>query len=351
MKTQTKQLIALAAVLVVALAVYGGLRAWNNAKEAEETVADETLPLVELSDLTQLSYTTDSGETLTFTKDGKTWVSGEEPELPLVQAAISGMETALRGLEYQRVMEEHDELSGYGLDPAGRTVTGTDADGNTCTILLGDQIDYDGIYYAMVDGQDVVYVVSGDLLDAISYDLMDLAEVETLPEMTEETVKSISLMTSEGELILNKETEKKQEIQEQETGEADENGEAILEEVIVTTEIYHWFLADGTEIPDGNETLTAVLDELSSLSFSSVHAFRPTAEEVETLGLAHTAAVLSVECTDGTQMNLTLGAPDESGESCYASLDSSDRIYLMDVSGIDSLLAMTVETLTAESEE
>lgn len=345
MKSQTKQLIILAAVLVVALAVYGGLRIWNNIEEKKAAEVEDPMTLVELGELTQLTYTTDAGDTLTFTREEGTWISAQEPDLPLVQSDIDSMESALCSLEYQRAMEEHDELSGYGLDPAVYTVTGTDTGGNSCTILLGDQIDYEGIYYAMVEGLDTIYVVSDDLLDAVSYDLMDLAEMETLPEMTEETVGKITLATAESELILNKLTEKLQEVQEQETGETDENGVAITEEVIVTTETYHWSLLDSTEIPDDNETLAAVLDELSFLGFSSVCDFRPTEETLASYALE---TELTVLCADGTQMVLWLGAPDENGTYCYAKLDGSDLIYQVSVSGVDSLLAMTAESLTTE---
>lgn len=348
MKKQTKQLIVLAVVLAVVVVVYAGLRMWNRAQEEKESVVDEPQTLTGLLDLTQLSYTTEDGIKLTFHKEGETWVSSDEPELPLVQESISELEELFCALTYERSLKEHDELVGYGLGPAVRSVTGIDGDDNTCTILLGNEIDYEDIFYAMVEGRDVVYTVSGDLYNAISGGLMDLVQVETLPEMNEETIKSISLTVLGNELVLNKLTEKKQEIQEQASGEVDENGEAIMEEVVVTTELYHWSLADGTEIPDGNGTLAGVLEELSALSFSTVYAFRPTDEEVAQFGLNDTASVLTVERMDGIQVKLILGAPDESGDNCYARLDGSDRIHLVGITDVDGLLAMTAETLNAE---
>lgn len=346
MKSQTKQLIALAIVLLAALAVYVGLRIWNGGKAesgaAEDPVQNPAQSLVELTDLTRLSFTAENGATLSFTKEGDTWLNADEPELPLAQQMLDEIETQFCTLTFQRALEEHDELSGYGLDPAVRTVTGTDAAGGTCTILLGNEVNYEGVYYAMVEGRDTVYTVSGDLFSAISYDLMDLAEAETLPELNEKNVKSISLTIAEGELALNKLTEKKRELQEQETGETDENGEAVT----VLVEIYHWFLSNGAEIPDGNETLTGVLEELSALRFSSVCAFRPTEEELADFGLETT---LTVECMDGTRLVLLLGVPDETGASCYARLDGSDLIHLMPVSCVDDLLAMTEEALTAQA--
>lgn len=347
MKSQTKQLIALAAVLLAALAVYAGLRIWNSGKEERDAAEDSTQDLVELTGLTRLTFTAENGAALSFSREGDAWLSDDEPELPLAQQRISDIETQFCGLVFQRALEEHDELSAYGLDPAVRTVTGTDAAGGSCTILLGNEINYDDIYYAMVEGRDTVYTVSGDLFSTISYDLMDLAEPETLPTLSEENVKSISLTTTEGELILNKRTEKTQEIQEQETGEVDENGDPVMEEVTVPVEVYHWSLSTGAEIPDGNETLTGVLEEVHGLSFSSVYAFRPTEEELAGFGLATT---LTVECTDGTCLVLHLGAPDETGESCFARLDGSDMIHLTPVSGVDGLLAMTEDTLTAQAE-
>lgn len=350
MKVQTKQMIVLAAVLAAALAIYVGLRVWNDGKEengAVEEASDPARELVGLTDLAQLTFTAENGETLSFSREGDIWRSDDEPDLPLVQQKLDDLAAQFCALTFQRALDEHDELSAYGLDPAVRTVTGTDAAGAACTILLGNEVNYEGIYYAMAAGGDIVYTVSGDLFSAISCDLMDLAQTEALPALSEENVKSISLTTSEGELVLNKLTEKKQEVQEQETGEVDENGDPVLEEITVTEEVYHWSLSDGTEIPDGNETLTGVLEELHGLNFSSVCAFRPTEEELEGFQLDTT---LTVECIDGTRLVLLLGAPDEAGTSCYARLDGSDLIHLMPVSGVDSLLAMNEDALTAQAE-
>lgn len=350
MKSQTKQLIILAVVLAAALAVYVGLRLWNGEKQAADAGDETQQDLVELTDLAQLSFTAESGETLSFTKQEDAWVSGDEPELPLDQDLLDAIEAQFCGLAYERALEEHDALADYGLDPAARTVTGTDASGTACTVLLGDEVDYEGIYYAMVEGSDVVYTVSGSLFNAISYDLMGLAQTQTLPELGEDTIQSITLAAGGSELTLNKLTENTQQIQEQETGEMDENGDPVLEEVTVNVDVYHWFLSDDLQVPEGNAALSDVLDELSALQFSSVYTFQPTEEELADLGLAGDAAVLTVECTDGSRFQLVLGNLDETGESCYARADGSDLIHLIASSKVDSLLAMTEETLTAAAE-
>ena len=54
MKKQTKQLLALAGVLVLCVGVYAGLRVWNAGAEEREAAAADYV--VQLTDVTALSF-------------------------------------------------------------------------------------------------------------------------------------------------------------------------------------------------------------------------------------------------------------------------------------------------------
>lgn len=342
MKQQKKQLLILIGVLIAVLAVYLLLRSHNGAGGEVNDGEFESTALVNMDGLTGLSYTDENGQVLEFHKREGTWFHSDWPELILDQEQFSAIEKTLSNLHYQRRLTEYDTLDGYGLEPAVRVVTGTSDQGDVCTIRLGNEINYESIYYAMVDDRDGVYVISGDLFAATDYGLMDLVEVESLPELNQENIKSISVASADGTLQLNKLTEKKQQVQQQETGTTDENGAAIMEDVTVTVEVYRWSLANGRSISTDNETLLAVLDDLSSLNFVCAADYRPTEEQIKEYAFGTT---ITVECIDGTQTVLQIGGVNEVGTQCYARLNASNLIYYMSVSAIDSLLMMSTESL------
>jgi len=344
MKAQTKQMLAAVLILAAVLAVYMAVRTRNN--QEEPVIVDEEPPLsqelLDLDDLVEVSFTATDGEQLSFRKTEGIWISEQEPELNLVQDYLEDVEDYLCELEYQRMLEDHDALMGYGLDPAVRKVSATDEDGVSCVVFLGNEVNYSGVYYAMIEGSDAVYTVSGDLFAATDFNLMELAKVEALPDLSEAAIKSLTLTTADGELVLKKLTERTQEVVEQETGELDENGQPVVQEVTSIKEIYHWSLGSGKTIPEGNTTLIAVLDELNTLMFESVYAYRPDQETMDSYALATS---VTVEYADDTLFVLWLGAPDESQEYCFARQGESDLIHLVSCSGIDDLLSMTEKAL------
>lgn len=331
MKSQTKQLLIFLAVLIAVLAVYLGLRWGSNHTETDDEFLSKIL--VHWDGLTELTYTNEGGDSLAFTKSENGWTSDDEPDLPLEQGMLGDIETAFSSLSYQRVLDNPDGLSAYGLDPAVRSVTGTNSEGESKTILLGNQVGYDDIYYAKEPGSDTIYVISGDLFTATDFALLEFAVLDTFPDLSEANIKSISLTTLDSTLQLNKLTERSQEVQE-------DTGETVI------TENYRWSLSNGTRISNDNATLTAVLEELSALSFDSAAAYRAPEYTYSSFALD---TVLSVACTDGTEMTLHLGAADSTDSLRFARLDYSDLIHWISASSIDSLLAMTSENLLSAS--
>lgn len=332
MKSQTKQLLIFLAVLIAVLAVYLGLRGNNNPEKPNE---DEFLSkiLVHWEGLTEVTYTDEGGDPLTFIKNEYGWVNADEPDLALEQDMLDDIEDAFCSLSYQRVLETPEALSVYGLDPAIRSVSGTSSEGESKTILLGNQVGYDDIYYAREVDSNTVYVISGDLFTSTDFSLLQFAVLETFPVLSESNIKSISLTTPAATLQLNKLTERSQEVQ-ADTGET------------VITEHYRWSLSNGTRISNDNATLTAVLEELAALSFDSAAAYR--ASEYTYTSFAFDVT-LTVACVDGTEMALQIGAPDSNDSFRFARLDYSDLIHWISASSVDSLLTMTTESLLSAS--
>lgn len=348
-KEQTKQLIILIAVFAVVLGVYCALRSGNEKKALQEQEKEDFVALeeklLELEDLIELSFTDRDGMILTFSRNDGVWLCTNEPDLPLSQTAMEDIEYYLRGLGCQRAIKEPDALSDYGLDPAVCTVCAVDVNGNSTTVLLGNEVDHEDMYYALGENPNVVYTVEGSLMNSVNKRLLELAQVDEVPELTEASVKSVSVTTGEQSITLNKTTEKKQTTQMQETGELDAGGQAVTEEIEVVVEVYTWKLSGGKKISGKNEALLTILDELSNLSFDAVCDFRPTEEELEAYELNQ---VLAVELMDGTLFELHIGCKDrESATRCYARVEGSELIHTMSSSGVESLLSLTKDALTA----
>lgn len=331
MKSQTKQLLILLVVLIAVLAVYLGLRWCCNRPETDDEFLSKIL--VHWDDLTELTYTDAGGDSLVFTKSENGWTSDDEPELALEQDMLGDIESAFSSLSYQRILDDPEELSVYGLDPAVRSVTGTNSEGESKTILLGNQVGYDDIYYAKEADSDSVYVISGDLFTATDYALLEFAVLDTFPDLSEANIKSITLTTLDTTLQLNKLTERSQEVQE-------DTGETVI------AENYRWSLANGTQISNDNATLIAVLEELSALSFNSAAVYR--APEYTYSSFAFDT-VLSVTCVDGTEMTLQIGTADSTDSLRFARLDYSDLIHWISASSIENVLTITSESLLSIS--
>lgn len=331
MKSQTKQLLIFLAVLIAVLSVYLGLRSRSNNEKNDDEFLSKIL--VHWDDLTELTYTGAGGDSLTFTKRADGWINEAEPDLKLDQDMLGNIESAFSSLSYQRILDNPDALSVYGLDPAVRCVTGTNSKGESKTFLLGNQVGYDDIYYAKEADKDAIYVISGNLFTATDFTLLEFAILETFPALSESNIKSITLTTLETTLQLNKLTERSQKVQE-------DTGETTI------VENYRWSLSNGTRISNDNVTLTSVLEELSALSFDSAAAYRAPEHSYSSFAFDTT---LNVSCTDGTEMTLQIGAADSTGSLRFARLNSSAMIHWISAASVDGLLTMTAANLLSAS--
>ena len=328
MKGQTKTLAALAVILAVCLGAYLALRSWNQAQEA----VDDTVYLVELADVTALSFTGTDGSDLSFTKADGAWTWDGDAAFPADQDALDALAENAGTLAAVRVFDEPDSLDAYGLDEPAYTVTVAGESGSA-TILIGDPVESN--YYAMLEGSERVATISSALVTGLSVGLMDLAEPEQIPDVTEETLASIRWQSGGSGLLLEKET-LTEDVTDEESGE-------------ITTETTYRWTVNGTEIPEDNEALDTLLSEITYLYFSACYDYAADAETRSACGLDE-PMVLTYTDEEGSETTLSIGAQDESGEYYYASLNDSGAIQLLSNSAVEAFTALTEETLTAAPE-
>lgn len=233
MTKQIKQLLILVGVLVVLLGAYIALRVWNaGAEERAEAQADYVLTLEDIQRLTW-DY---SGEDLDFLKSGESWTWAPDSAFPLEESNLTGLEETLASLKAQRVIEAPDALADYGLDTPDMTLT-VETGSDTVKLLIGDMTGSD--YYVMVEGEDRVYTIDSTLITYLECSLMDMMVLPDIPSMSESNVEQVEVTLTDGTTHqLTKVTETREETVETDTGETDENGEAVTETTTQTVTVY-----------------------------------------------------------------------------------------------------------------
>lgn len=260
MKKQTKQLLALAGVLVLCVGVYAGLRVWNAGAEEREAAAADYV--VQLTDVTALSFD-NGGGTLAFTKTDDNWTLDTDADFPVDGTYLDALANGLESVEAERILEDPDELADYGLEDPAYTLSAETADGESVTLYLGNLDATSSNRYAMREGDERIYTISTSLATLMDYDLldlMDLMELPSLPSMSKSTLSSATLSTAaESHTLTKNEVSREQEV-ETDTGEVDENGDPIYETTTETVTTTTWYL-DGEEVSsdaDGERLASAL---------------------------------------------------------------------------------------------
>lgn len=325
---QGKTLLVLLVLLILCGGVYFALRSYN---ENQEDV-DDTIYLTDLGEVTTLSFTGTDGSDLSFTKADDVWTWNGDSTFPADQDALDALAEDLGQLATVRVFDEPDSLDSYGLDAPALSCTAANADGDTVTVLLGDEVD--GNHYAMVEGESRVATVAATLADELQVSLMDLAEPENIPDVTQGTLASIRWQSGDTDLLLEKET-----ITEETTDDAGETS---------TNTTYAWTV-NGVDIPEDNSTLNDLVSELTYLYFTSCYDYKADADTLAACGLDDPSLLTMTE-EDGTVITLSIGSTTDDGGYYYAILNDSSAIHRLSVSVVETLTGLTQDQLTAEPE-
>ena len=181
-------------LVVAALGViYAGVGAYQaHTKEKEQQQAEnEKIYMTDFSEIKAVSYDND-GNVLAFTKDGDSWTYDGDGQFPVNTTRMDSLAGTVKKLPAVRKLEGGDDLTAYGLDTPVRRVTVSADEGDTTTILIGDKTD-DGNYYAVIDGQNVPYLISSSLFDETAYGLEDMMALEEFPAVLWTDIQTITI--------------------------------------------------------------------------------------------------------------------------------------------------------------
>ena len=204
MKKSTK-LVSAVVVLAVLGGVYVGLNTYVTKEESTESSSEEESKTevysVKTDDIKSLEFIIDKKDTV-FEKKDDLWVKKDETAFPVNQTTLDSAASALEKVEADRVLENVDDLTEYGLDSPSNSVTVTTDDGTT-KFNIGDENTSTNQYYIVKDDEDsTVYVVSSSTVTPFMNSLYDYAQGEDFPTIDSSTVKKVQVSQDEDSYIL-----------------------------------------------------------------------------------------------------------------------------------------------------
>ena len=203
MKKSTK-LVSAVVVLAVLGGVYVGLNTYVSKEEKTESSEEESKTevfSVKTDDIKSLEFIVDKKE-VTFEKKDDSWVKKDETAFPVNQTTLDSAASAIETVEADRVLEDVEDLTEYGLDSPSNTVTVDTADGTT-KFNIGDENTSTNQYYISKDDDDsTVYVVAADTVSPFMDSLYDYAQGEDFPTIDSSTVKKVQVSENKDSYVL-----------------------------------------------------------------------------------------------------------------------------------------------------
>lgn len=325
MNKRTKNIIILLVVLalvVVAVTVIPGLLGGE-----EEAPGDTSISLALDADaLSTLSWDY-NGESVSLVRgaDGS-WQYAEDPIFPLNQSYPQAMLAALGGLTAVSKLENPNGLADYGLENPAQVISAASSAGESTAISVGDQNAVNSSYYAMLSGDDSIYMIDDSLPSAFSFALMDLVQMETI-----DTIDRVSGFTIT-------------------------QGETSLEVVYIEGESddTFWFAVDGGELlPLDNNEGAGLKSNISAIAWQACADYNADATELSAYGLDEPVTISLRYYTTADnyaeERSVTYELGDTAGEHRYAKLADSGMVYLISEATVQKILSVNYESLKLQA--
>ena len=204
MKNKTVKMVLAVVVLGVCCGAYAGVKTYvahQEQKESEEDSEESTTVFTASTDnIKSLDFMVDDTET-TFEKDDDSWVKKDETDFPVNQTTLDSAASAIASVDSDRVLEDVDDLSEYGLDSPSNTIKivtksdEEDGDDITTTLYVGDENSSTSQYYVRKDDDEkTVYLIDSSCVEPFTKSLNDYAQMEDFPTISNtDTITKISV--------------------------------------------------------------------------------------------------------------------------------------------------------------
>ena len=204
MKNKTVKMVLAVVVLGVCCGAYAGVKTYvahQEQKESEEDSEESTTVFTASTDnIKSLDFMVDDTET-TFEKDDDSWVKKDETDFPVNQTTLDSAASAIASVDSDRVLEDVDDFSEYGLDSPSNTIKivtksdEEDGDDITTTLYVGDENSSTSQYYVRKDDDEkTVYLIDSSCVEPFTKSLNDYAQMDDFPAISNtDTITKISV--------------------------------------------------------------------------------------------------------------------------------------------------------------
>lgn len=311
-----KRLAVLLAVLILCIAAAVLISRIDF--EEKMTGTETTIIDVESSDITRLAWNYE--EEVAFVYEDEEWKCEEDDQMPADQELLAEIAENLSGITSDKMVEEPQALSVYGLDDPAYTLT-VETEDTVYEISIGDESFSDDEVYISI-GDDYVYLTNSELIDQISYSLLDCVQKEEIPEM--ETVSSVSVDKEEPVEIVYQE-----------------------DAGYCYSDAYLYYLKDGEDYRNlDNDSTEDAVSAMTGFDWTECVDYHAEESELKDYGLDEPDASVTVSYTDedgeSGEFAYELG---KSGEEYYAKLKDSSIIYTVEQEVYDAAVNASYEEL------
>lgn len=271
-------IILLIAMIVLIAACYLLLKHKDKNGESnadENDNSSETILEMKEDTIAKIYFKNEDTEmTLVKSQEG-TWTDDSDASFPVNQTYAQNMSKAFTNLTSSRTITDGVEnLADFGLDDPKLLVKVTDKNGKVNKLCLGIEVPLTGGYYATLNDDGKVYVITSTVYNYFNYNRQQMTAVESLPSISTDNITY---------LLVEKKDQPGFEIQYDSERTSDFAGDS------------NWTIKQPYEKPisaDGTKVST-LLENYSGLSFSSCVDYKAT--DLSQYGLDTPAARVYLE--------------------------------------------------------
>ncbi len=287
--------------LLLALVLAAGLCAGCGKKQTDAPAQDNQIQ-TNPDEVTAVTYT-NGAITLRFALQDGRWCWSDDKTFPLDGSYITDLLADVQGGPPISITEE--DLESYGLGGVTKYIEITTAE-KTVTYYLGDPCGDGSSYLSRDDDESIVYRAPDDLSARLDRSIYDMAQLPTLPALTADVLRSVTIAANGGERTFTVES-----------GVWTENGADVSAET------------------------ASLADVLSQPAFSGCVDYHPGSGAAAICGLDPANVTLTAVYAAGSKeaaFTLLLGGA--RGDGYYAALTGDDTIYQLPAEQAAPILAL-----------
>lgn len=333
MKNKTVKLVLAIVVLGMVTGGYFGVKSYVSSQEKEEEEQEEEKTNVfeaQTDNITSLKFMIEEKE-VTFMKEDGLWVKEDEKDFPVDQDVLDSAASNISSVDADRVLDDVEDLSEYGLDSPENTITVTvesEDDGEESVVLrVGMLNDSTSQYYIGKDeDKSTVYVVSNTVISPFMNDLYDYAESQDFPTVDSSTISKVTVEQEKNSYV------------------AEKNEDTGLWDIISD-------VSDGNKEKADSAKMSSLTSSVASMEYESFVDYNCTDEKEYGFDNPYAVVTIDYEEEEETETDedddtneeteeetepvmiqkklvLTVGNEAES-DSRYVSVDGSNQVYTM----------------------